>query len=365
MASTYDIKKSFEQNWREGFSLPDAPTRILPPKKTWRQLFGYAVASPLGIAACPLMSGNGIAQLSRFGFDIFTYKTIRSRAHTAHPAPNIAYVSCDRALHHNDIQTSFYNAEHLYDSYALANSVGNASFDPDETQTDIAYAKSQLHDGQLLIVSVHGTTHTTRTLAQDYCYTALLAQEAGAQVIECNVSCPNIPGAPPLYTESEQLYSILQPLIKQLRIPVIVKVGIHAHYQQLHALLRSIAYAGAQGICGINTVPITLLNKQNRPFFGDNRAQCGLSGGPIRALALDWTQQVRRIITQEQLPLTLLSTGGVQQSEHFDLFLQAGADAALSATGVMLDPYIAMAWHKRKHETQHHPTQGADNAQTT
>jgi len=31
----------------------------------------------------------------------------------------------------------------------------------------------------------------------------------------------------------------------------------------------------------------------------------------------------------------------------------------------MLDPYIAMAWHKRKHETQHHPTKGADNAQTT
>ena len=34
--------------------------------------------------------------------------------------------------------------------------------------------------------------------------------------------------------------------------------------------------------------------------------------------------------------------------EHFDAFLEAGADIATTATGMMWDPYLALRYHERK-----------------
>jgi dihydroorotate dehydrogenase len=45
--------------------------------------------------------------------------------------------------------------------------------------------------------------------------------------------------------------------------------------------------------------------------------------------------------------LALLGCGGIMLPEHFDAFFEAGADVAMSATGLMWDPYLAMRYHAR------------------
>ena len=40
--------------------------------------------------------------------------------------------------------------------------------------------------------------------------------------------------------------------------------------------------------------------------------------------------------------MKLMGTGGVTLPEHFDHFFKAGADVAMSAVGMMWDPYLAV-----------------------
>jgi dihydroorotate dehydrogenase (NAD+) catalytic subunit len=59
-------------------------------------------------------------------------------------------------------------------------------------------------------------------------------------------------------------------------------------------------------------------------------------------------QSSRKIIQENSLPLHLIGCGGVTHASHFDEFLQAGAEIAMSATGMMWDPFLALRWQNRK-----------------
>jgi hypothetical protein len=57
----------------------------------------------------------------------------------------------------------------------------------------------------------------------------------------------------------------------------------------------------------------------------------------------------RDVIEQEKLGLTLIGGGGITLPEHFDLFYDAGADFAMTATGMMWNPYLAIHYHQKEH----------------
>jgi len=67
-------------------------------------------------------------------------------------------------------------------------------------------------------------------------------------------------------------------------------------------------------------------------------------------------QETRTIIDQEKLDLTILATGGITKAEHFDLFFNAGADIALSATGAMWNPYLANEYHQQQNTKEYYET---------
>lgn len=354
----YDIHKSFASNWHHGPIYNGTfPKRMLPPKRSWLTLFGHKVMSPIGVPACPWSTSKGIAFLSKLGFDIFTYKTVRSVASDAHTWPNLAFVADTDNPHKQACIIATQEPEQSTGK-TVANSIGNVSFDPDIMQQDIAQTRSALAKGQLLMVSVYGSNQKQRTVIQDYIYTALLAQKAGAQVIECNLSCPNIPGEKPLYKKPDKVYMLIKKMCQAVTIPVIIKIGLCDHQQQLHDILVYAARAGAQGVCGLNTIAAHIIHKDGRSFFGTKRSIAGLSGNSIRPLALTFIQAARSIIDREKLPLTLLATGGITEPPHFDQFLKAGAQVAMSATGTFFNPQLAMQWHtshannvKEKHDT--------------
>jgi len=57
-----------------------------------KDFFGYRVASRIGIAASLVLNERWFELYSRLGFDLLTYKTIRSRERRAHPLPNWLYL---------------------------------------------------------------------------------------------------------------------------------------------------------------------------------------------------------------------------------------------------------------------------------
>lgn len=104
----YDIFRSFEENCKEGPLCKFIPKRPIRPKSQWYFLLGYPVASQIGIPACAIMTSKGIALAAQLGFDVLTYKTIRSSKVTSYKLPNICYVSCNQQITNKDIGNNFY-----------------------------------------------------------------------------------------------------------------------------------------------------------------------------------------------------------------------------------------------------------------
>lgn len=340
----YDITLSFEENINRVSNTMQPVFRAMPDKLLFN-LFDFPLASRIGVPACAATTSNGISLLARFGFDILTYKTIRSTPQSAHPLPNIAYVDCNQQLTPQDIGQIVHASQQQPPEIAITNSFGNACGDREWIEQDIAAARNAIGRGQILIVSVFGTDQPNRSCVQDFAYTAQIAHHAGAQIIEANLSCPNLGEHEPLYKNPERVFEISKEIKKVLpQVPLIIKVG-YCTKELLEKIMLAIARAGAQGICGINTVPMRVINQNGTPFFGKKREISGISGNPIRSLALDFIQNAAYINAQHIFGLTILGTGGIIKATHFDTFLTAGAHAALSATGTMWNPYLAHEYH--------------------
>jgi dihydroorotate dehydrogenase len=342
----YDITKSFEYHVEHGLPLRRPDVRVQPPAHHATTIFGHPVASALGVAACPLTTAQGIAALAYLGYSIFTYKTVRNRAFPAHPLPNIAYVHDlhDAANDHAYPTCNARSHKPTSGPIGLVNSFGNACLEPAHMLADIRCAKDALTEQQFLMVSIYGTGDDITACADDFAALAQRVVQAGADAVECNLSCPNIPGKPPLYLEPDLAYCIMERVVQAVNVPVLIKIG-YCTESTLRELLLAAVRAGVQGVCAINSLAVQAHNEDNEPYFGPARRVCGMSGDPIRAYALDMIKQARAIITHEQLPLTLFATGGVISLEHIDLFFAAGADVVMSASGVMLDPYLAMNYY--------------------
>ena len=350
----YDIAKSYAENASDG---PFFNGEILDRPKIEEckyELFGFPLLSPLGIPAGPLLNSRWINLAASLGFDVLTYKTIRSFAHPGHGLPNMIYVE--------PIDRKTARATHAIKELSeltVTNSFGMPSKDPDFLLQDIDRANRSLKTGQLLIVSVVGTSGQGVSFAEDFVRAAMIAREAGAKVIEANFSCPNVGKAEGmLYTDPASVYDIARAIVAAIYpVPLILKMGTFASRGALEEVLLAAARAGVRGICGINSLSMHVVNEHGHPALGEQRPTSGVCGAAIRKEALHFIRDAAFLIRREKLDLTLLGCGGVVLADQFDEFLSAGARIAMSATGMMWDPYLALRWHWRKSNapTKHHP----------
>lgn len=350
----YDIHKTYLENADQGpFFKGPLPQRIFPPKEKWIDFLGYPVASPIGVPAGPLLTSNWIAFAGKLGFDIPTYKTIRSLSHPSHPLPNMVFVDTHGMIRRDrppKLATLVAKPSPDLEELAVTNSFGMPSKSPSFLLEDIPRANAALQEGQVMVVSVVGTVRENCTFLEDFVQAALLAKEAGAKIIEANFSCPNVDKSEGcLYMSPSTVSDIGRTIVKAIApIPLIIKVGLFGAEAQMRDVFCAAARAGIRAISGINTVSMAVVNAMGQPALGPKRLTSGICGGPIRQLALHFIDQAVRINTSEKLDLTLIGLGGITLPEHFDQFLNAGADIAMSATGMMWDPYLAMRYHEQK-----------------
>ena len=199
-----------------------------------------------------------------------------------------------------------------------------------------------------MVVSVVGTPRSEISFLEDFVAAALLAKECGAKIIEANFSCPNVDkSAGCLYMSPTTVYEIGSAIVKAIHpIPLIIKMGTSSSSDQMRDVMIAAARAKIRSIAGINTISMSVVDTTGSPALGAQRTTSGICGGPIRSAALHFIQEAAQINRREKLDLTLIGVGGITLPEHFTLFLEAGAHFAMSATGMMWDPYLAARYHQ-------------------
>lgn len=343
----YNINRSYEENYREG---PVFHGRIPAtiPEGPPVSFLGIPANSRLGIPAGPLLNSDWIGFYASMGFDLLVYKTVRTHAHPSYPAPNCLYVSATGDLSPSSLGAPLIGTPNMEPTsmrdITITNSFGMPSQEPSVWQDDVALARKKIRDGQVLIVSVVGTEREGETLDENFARAASMAKEAGAMAIEVNFSCPNVKGTEgQIFQNPASSEKVIRTVRSSLgpEMPLIVKIGYIDSDQEAATLVQAIGLH-ANAISAINTLSATVINSEGRPALpGKGREKSGICGNGIRTSALQVISRLSGSISALGMPLSIIGVGGLMTVEDYDLFRNAGADFAMTATGAMWDPFLA------------------------
>ena len=298
---------------------------------------GRPVASPLGIAAGPLLNGKWLLYYAQLGFDVLTYKTVRSRAHACYALPNLQPVLARDVAAGQRIAA----ADTMDGSWAI--SFGMPSSPPDVWRADVQATRHALARDKVLSVSVVATPEADWTLEQiadDYALAARWAAESGADCIEANFSCPNVQSVDGQLYLSPAAACLVASRVKRAiaGLPLIIKIG-HIPDEKPAAKLLDAIGTVVDGLSMTNCIAAQVHRDGRDMFRGESR---GIGGHAIRRASIEQVGLFARLIRDRQLPIQLIGVGGVFTAEHVRQYLDAGAAAVHLATAPMLDPSVGM-----------------------
>lgn len=348
MQSTYDITRTYQDNYDNGpFFNGDLPSI---PKTPLVSFLGKELNSTLGIPAGPLLNERYTTLYARLGFDILTYKTVRSVERACHPAPNCVYLpSID--MKPEDIGTMIHPCNEMapLNQVTITNSFGMPSKPPGIWQADLALAVQNIGRNQMMIASVVGTADNAQDWVRDIAYAAAMAKETGVQAVELDISCPNVnknkAGAGSVYLDPEFSAAVSKACKYAIgNVPLLIKVGYFSNQQTLQEVLIANA-PYIDGVVAINTISREIRNVDgSQTLSGEGRATGGACGRAIKPLAQQTVADI--IMTKNSLKhdYQVIGCGGVTQAKHFNQYYRLGCDAVVTATGAMWNPYLAYEW---------------------
>jgi dihydroorotate dehydrogenase len=333
-AAGYDWRQSYDWNYEHA---PVAVPQAEPAVPGQWDYCGLPVPSPLGIAAGPLLNGRWILYYAALGFDVLTYKTVRSRPRACYAAPNLLPV---RAARMHDGEGILSASAEMHGSWAV--SFGMPSRDPECWRADVEATRVALPKNKILSVSVVATpeAHWTRDdLAEDFARCARWAVESGADCVEANFSCPNVASADgQLYQQPEAAGHIAARLRQAVgNRPLLLKIGHVTDEAQAVALAQAVA-PHANALVMVNCIAAGVVDAQQVPLFHGQRR--GIAGEAIREAAVDQVRLFAGILRQQFLTLRLIGVGGIATARDVQAQLAAGSHAVQLATAAMLEPRI-------------------------
>lgn len=169
--------------------------------------------------------------------------------------------------------------------------------------------------GPVVIANLSGST------AEAYTEGAKLLNASSVDMIELNISCPNVKaGGMAFGLEPETAASVVQAVRRACsHKPLMVKLSPNAPY--LTAVAQACTAAGADALSLVNTFKAMAIDVYHRkPVFENISA--GLSGPAIRPIALRMVWEL-----WEAADVPLVGIGGIANAEDALMFLMAGAGA--------------------------------------
>jgi dihydroorotate dehydrogenase len=332
----YDPHQTYDWNYLHAPEpiATEAPT--IPGQ--WR-FCGLPVSSPLGVPAGPLLNGAWCLYYASLGFDVLTYKTVRSRERACYPLPNLQPVACG-PLHGGEEDLPA--VDMMQGSWAV--SFGMPSKSPEFWRRDVEETRRRISRNKILSVSVVGTVQegwTIDDLASDYAQCARWAVESGADCVETNFSCPNVATCDgQLYQHPHDAATVAARVREAIGSrPYVAKLGHIRTPEEMEKLLGALApYIDA--VAMTNSVAATVMDGEGRRLFdGQKRGICGAATfePSLRQVAM-----ARKVISRRAWPVEIIGVGGASTAEHVRRYLEAGASAVHLATAAMVDPEVGL-----------------------
>ena len=173
--------------------------------------------------------------------------------------------------------------------------------------------------GNVLIANMGGHS------MDDYITGAAMLSDAGIDMLELNISCPNVKsGGMAFGIKAEVAKEVVLEVRKVCHKPLIVKLSPNA--ENIVEMALACEAAGADALSLVNTFQAMAIDiRKRKPVF--NNVHAGLSGAAIKPIAL---RMVHAVCKQVHVPV--IGIGGIYTAEDVLEFVMAGAAAVQLGT---------------------------------
>lgn len=197
-------------------------------------------------------------------------------------------------------------------------------------EKDLPWLKEQ---GTVIIANIAGNT------PDEYCKMAEKLSSTNVDMIELNISCPNVKsGGVQFGTSCESVGAITKAVREYCKKPLIVKLS--PNVTDIAEIAKSAEANGADAISMINTLTGMRIDiETGRPIIRNNTG--GLSGPAIFPVAVRMVWQVANAVK-----IPIIGMGGISKWQDAIEMLMAGATALQIGTCMFTDPYAPVKINK-------------------
>ena len=159
-----------------------------------------------------------------------------------------------------------------------------------------------------------------------------ITREAQVEIIELNVSCPNVHGGGMSFgTSAESVAEVVRAVKKVINKPLYVKLT--PNVTDIVSIAKAAEEAGADGICLINTMlGMRIDTKTRKPIIANKMG--GFSGAAVFPVAVRMVYQVAKACS-----IPVIGCGGVESASDVIEMMMAGATAVEVGAANLRNPY--------------------------
>ena len=180
--------------------------------------------------------------------------------------------------------------------------------------------------GTVVIANIAGSSEA------DYCAMAERLNDTAVDMIELNISCPNVKeGGVQFGTSCESVGAITKAVRAHCKKPLIVKLS--PNVSDIAEIAAAAESAGADAVSLINTLTGMRIDiRTRRPILRNNTG--GLSGPAVFPVAVRMVWQVKN-----RVKIPVIGMGGISTWQDAVEMMLAGADAFQVGAAFFTDPY--------------------------
>lgn len=188
---------------------------------------------------------------------------------------------------------------------------------------DLPWLKKQ---DTVAIANVAGST------AEDYCKMAEILSDTDIDMIELNISCPNVKeGGVQFGTSCESVAAITKAVRAYCKKPLIIKLS--PNVSDIASIAMAAESEGADAVSLINTLTGMRIDiNTRRPIIANITG--GMSGPAVFPVAVRMVWQVKKAVK-----IPVIGMGGITTWKDAVEMMIAGADAIQIGTALFTDPY--------------------------
>ena len=170
---------------------------------------------------------------------------------------------------------------------------------------------------------------------QEYLDGILLLNKTSVDIIELNISCPNVrEGGMAFGIKCDTAGEVVREAKKLSDKPMIVKLSPNA--ENIKEMAIACVEAGADGLSLVNTFNALAIDIYNRKPIFDN-ITAGLSGPAIKPIALRMVREVSGVVD-----VPIIGMGGIMTWQDAIEFIMAGSWAVQVGTANFIKPDITL-----------------------